>query len=180
MQLTPVYTGGNRHLTTSHPVRDSISLFCRHIERVPVHVGCQVGADQYIVDSMCVYYPALLHVFAIEENANLSRLDYLHNKITVCHTPGAPIKAQFINRSIQAFTGCSQAIFFQPGKGSLAVAREFIKRMKNPVFAIATEEPPTIPSQAGTWSPVRNSWYEQFNTAQVCAYVWQPTQKTLF
>jgi len=182
MQLSPLYLGGSRNLTNSHPTRESIALLARKLSYspVPVHVGCQVGADQQIIESFSVWCPSSLFVFAIKQNATATRLNYLHNPVTVCNIPSAPMRAQLINRSITAFTGCHAAVFFQPGSGSLAVAREFIKRTNNPVFVLATEEPQPIPGTAGKWQYLRNSWYQQFTSLVVFGWAWSPAQVELF
>ena len=182
MNLSPVYLGGSRNLTNSHPTREAISLLARKLSYnpVPVHVGCQTGADQAVIESFSVWCPSSLFVFAIEQNARSSRLQYLHNPVTVCIRPGLPMKAQLLNRSITAFTGCQAAVFFQPGLGSLAVAREFIKRTYNPVFVLATEEPQPIPGTAGKWQYLHNSWYQQFTSEVVFGWVWSTAQVELF
>jgi hypothetical protein len=62
----------------------------------------------------------------------------------------APFHARFLLRSIAAFQGCAAAVFFSPGAGSLAVARECV-RSGLPVFAFSPAMPAAVPSVSGSW-----------------------------
>jgi hypothetical protein len=74
-------------------------------------------------------------------------------------------------RSMAAFQGCSCAVFFFPGAGSLAVAREALKSSL-PVFAFGSL-PARVPSSAGQW--VAASFHG------FACWQWQaPTQPALF
>jgi hypothetical protein len=67
------------------------------------------------------------------------------------------MRARYLLRSKAAFAGCSAAVFFAPGAGSLAVAREAVKA-GIPVFAfwVQAYPPAPIPSTPGQW--VRSSF----------------------
>jgi len=84
----------------------------------------------------------------------------------------APIHARYLLRSIRAFQGCAAAVFFSPGAGSLAVARE-ATRAGLPVFAFQSTQPAPVPSCAGHWSP---SSFAGFSCWQWVA----PAQLSLF
>jgi len=122
-----------------------------------VHVGCQFGADQEVALSACFRSFSSLVVFAVSPSlahtpAHVQRVAHAGSQV-ILSAGGtvAPIKARFLLRSIAAFQGCSQAVFFEPGAGSLAVAREAVAQGLQ-VFAFGTQPAP-IPSQAGAWLP---------------------------
>lgn len=186
MQLSAVYFGGSRHLEPTHPVHAVAQAVARSVIRsgVPIHVGCQRGADQAVIWAS-LFAPSYLFVFAVaptlaEAPAVIERAHHAGAAVTLsAGGESAPIKARYLRRSIAAFQGCSQALFFQPGPGSLAVAREAIKAGL-PVFAFSTVEPEPIPHTAGTWQPVDyKSYYAAFCNQSVQAYVWQ-TNPRLF
>jgi len=128
-----------------------------------VHVGCQFGADQQVTQS-CP--PLSLFVFTVAAHlqatpAHVQRVARAGASV-VCGAGGvsAPVPARYLLRSIAAFRGCSQAVFFAPGTGSLAVARQCV-RAGLPVFAFnislacgaspMSAPPPRVPSVSGQW-----------------------------
>lgn len=187
MQLTPVYLGGSRNLEPNHPAYAIAQAVTRSIIRsgVPIHVGCQRGADQAVIWS-AMFAPSFLFVFAVaptlaEAPAVIERAHHAGAAVTLAAggSEQVSIKARYLRRSLAGLQGCSQAVFFQPGPGSLAVAREAVKR-NIPVFAFSTVEPEPIPNTTGTWQLVDyKSYYSAFNTQAVQAYVWQ-TNPRLF
>ena len=145
-----VYFGGSRSLPSSPIVAAVVAAVVAAGQSV--HVGCQRGADQAVVQS-CV--PSSLVVFAV---APLLSSCAWHVRVACglgarvvvgAGGSGASIPARYLLRSIAAFQGCNQAIFFSPGSGSLAVARECM-RSGLPVFALG-EQPAPIPSVSGQW-----------------------------
>ena len=190
--ITPVYVGGSRDLEPNHPTYAVLRSVVRGIlsSGVGLHVGCQSGADQAAIFQALLFPPSFLVVFAVAHTiattpATVERA--FHHGASVTLSAGNPeqkvisFKARFLLRSKAAFKGCSQAIFFQPGAGSLAVARECIKAHM-PVFCFSMGEPAPIPSTAGNWQPVHmHSYYSAFQTQHVQAYIWQmPKQEPLF
>lgn len=110
-----------------------------------VHVGCQFGADRAVVYS-CP--PASLHVFAV-----LSSAMWVPSGAKITRQAGGtstPLKARYLLRSIAAFQGCSVAVFFSPGAGSLAVARECVRSGLS-VFAFQPTPPAAVPGVSGSW-----------------------------
>jgi len=147
-----VYFGGSRSLSGHW-----LPLVSLVVERVvasgkSVHVGCQKGADQQVAQS-CP--PSSLMVFAVSPALSSCAWHIrvacgLGARVVVgAGGQSAPMPARFLLRSIAAFQGCSQAIFFAPGSGSLAVARECV-RQGLPVFAFG-EKPAPVPSVSGQW-----------------------------
>ena len=150
--MSSVYFGGSRSLAPS-------PLLAQVVQAVQaaghyIHVGCQFGADQQVIQSAGL---SSLVIFAVSPFLS-SCAEHIR---TACHLgarvvvgaggSSAPIKARFLLRSIAAFQGCSQAVFFSPGPGSLAVAREAVKSGL-PVFVIGWQSiPQPIPSSLGYW-----------------------------
>jgi len=152
MSKTSVYFGGSRSLTGHWS-----PLIALAVERViasgqAVHVGCQFGADQAVIQC-CP--PSSLFVFAVAPSLAKCNAHVSHawlcgaNLTTSAGGYTASIKARYLLRSIAAFRGCSSAVFFAPGSGSLAVARECV-RSGLPVFAFGTQ-PARVPSISGQW-----------------------------
>lgn len=181
--MSSVYFGGSRNLPPSPIVAQVIGAVVAQGSRV--HVGCQFGADQAVIQSITTPRPARyvssLFVFAVAPS--LASLSPLQRHISLAHCLGATVNfgaggqashipARYLLRSIAAFQGCSAAVFFAPGAGSLAVAREAI-RAGLPVFAFQQKPPARVPSTAGSWVP---SSFAGFPCWQ-----WQaPTQPALF
>lgn len=148
-----VYFGGSRS------VFGQSSQVCRVVHHAlraghSVHVGCQRGADQAVIHSMLAF-PSSLVVFAVSPalgSAPVHVQQAARARARVVLGAGgssAPIPARYLLRSIAAFQGCESAVFFSPGAGSLAVARECISQGL-PVFAFG-ECPAPVPSCAGQW-----------------------------
>lgn len=146
-----VYFGGSRNSinigTAISPILSAVIASGQNI-----HVGCQFGADQMVI----FYAPAKsLSVFAVAPLLSLApaHVQQAASKgASVTLSAGgtcAYIPARYLLRSIAAFQGCSQAIFFSPGAGSLAVARECV-RSGLPVFAFGAL-PARVPSVSGQW-----------------------------
>lgn len=182
-----VYFGGSRHPQNINP--STIAAVVSTVIKAgqAVHVGCQFGADQAVIKSAGVYQAGttapILSVFAVA-----STLHTAPHSIQWAASTGAsvtlsaggitaPDHVRYLLRSIRAFQGCSQAVFFSPGAGSLAVARECVKA-SIPVFAFSSGEPARIPSTAGSWSLVSmHSYYAPFSNATAQAYTWQAVQQ---
>lgn len=149
-----VYFGGTRHLpltTGNVESLESIVMHCVNNGAV-IHTGCQFGADQGVV---MVTPPLSLVVFAVESQqaapAHVTHAESLG--ATVRYEAGgtqAPIKARYLLRSRAAFQGCDTAVFFTPGAGSLAVARDAIKAGL-PVYVFSATQPANPPKTRGEW-----------------------------
>ena len=168
-----VYFGGSRHWSLS---LGSIPQVVQAVNASgqSVHVGCQLGADAHVVQ--CAL-PSSLVVFAVAPLWSLAPAHvvkaFSFGARVVLGAGGsvAPMPARYLLRSIAAFQGCESAVFFSPGAGSLAVARECIKSGL-PVFAFG-EQPARVPSVAGQWV---DAWFLGFNCWQWSA----PKQESLF
>jgi len=152
--MSSVYFGGSR----SHSSFPHLPAVVRAVfsSGQSVHVGCQRGADALIVWQACSRgFPSSLVVFAVAPTPATSprRVQFAaYAGVRVVYAAGgqsAPMPARYLLRSIAAFQGCSQAVFFSPGPGSLAVAREAVKA-SIPVFAFGNYPAP-IPSSVGFW-----------------------------
>ena len=171
-----IYFGGSRNLSGHW-----LPLVALVVERVvasgqSVHVGCQQGADQSVVSYFGMFAPSSLWVFAVAPNLATAprHLQQVYKSSRIVYSAGglsAPMPARFLLRSIAAFQGCNQAVFFAPGSGSLAVARECV-RSGLPVFAFGSV-PASIPSVSGQWVA---SSFMGFTCWQWSA----PTQPVLF
>jgi hypothetical protein len=168
-----VYFGGSRSLPAGSPVSVVLKQVVSAVvaSSQVVHVGCQQGADQQVV-SAC---PASsLVVFAVSGawGAPLHVHAAAVAGAKVIYSAGgsvAPMPARFLLRSLAAALGCSAAVFFSPGSGSLAVASRLVGQM--PVFAFGSC-PAGIPRQAGTWV---SSSFMGFSCWQ-----WQVAQSSMF
>ena len=154
MKSNAVYFGGSRHPHNTNPAQIAAVVAAVVASGSRVHVGCQFGADAQVIT-------AYLHTTAPCSNLNLFAVSHIAPQWF--HTPAilgasvtlsaggttAPIHARYLLRSIAAFQGCSQAVFFAPGAGSLAVARECV-RSGLPVFAFGAQ-PARVSSVSGQW-----------------------------
>lgn len=179
-----VYFGGSRHLRPgAHIVRDVVQAVIR--SGCAVQVGCQVGADAQVISAALGQNAAhRLSVFSVCHDLNRApshvQSAAWRGAQVVLGAGGPetiPAPARLLRRSIAAFQGCGQAVFFFPGPGSLAVARECIKSGL-PVFAFSEALPAAVPEIPGTWQPVESSSY--YAVFSVQCWAWQPAQKSLF
>jgi len=153
-----IYFGGSRSLPSSPIVGQVVQAV--QAAGQSVHVGCQFGADQQVISHIASFLsPSSLIVFAVAPTPATSphHVQFAaYAGARVVFSAGgqsAPMPARYLLRSIAAFQGCSQAVFFSPGPGSLAVAREAVKA-GIPVFAFGTPRsgsPAPVPSSVGFW-----------------------------
>lgn len=174
-----VYFGGSRSLPLSSSAVSFVGSVVQAVinQNQAVHVGCQFGADQAVV---MVAPPSSLVVFAVAPQiAAPNHVINAHTLGAVVHYSAggqsAPMPARFLLRSIAAFQGCESAVFFNPGPGSLAVAREFAKT-KGRIFAFSEQAPAPIASSRGMWC---QSFFLGFQCWQ-WGYLPEATQPHLF
>lgn len=172
----PVYFGGSRHFPLSQGNWRLVAAILKAAGFPPVHVGCQVGLDNLVIHVSACMPVKSLHIFCVASNwqeapAHVRQLGQSMPSAQITLSAGgqsAPIKARYLLRSKAAFQGCCAAVFFSPGPGSLAVAREAIAAGL-PVYAFVQEQPAAVPATAGSW--VRSSFHGftcwQFQPAQV-------------
>jgi len=179
--MSKIYFGGSRHFT---PTDQSVSVVRAVVlSGAIIHVGCQKGADQSVLSYVGFFAPSQLQAFAVAPNRAAAPLHVQQApQKQITYSAGgntAPMPARFLLRSIAAFQGCAAAVFFQPGHGSLAVAREAI-RAGLPVYAINPTAarypvaPLAIPSTSGSW--VRSLFLGRF----LCWRWSAPAQLSLF
>jgi hypothetical protein len=129
-----IYFGGSRSLACQGQNSILHQVVSAVIESGSVvHVGCQLGADKEVALSVLYRSFLSLVVFAVsptikQSPAHVQRCARGGAQIVLAAGgTSAPIPARYLLRSIAAFQGCSHAVFFEPGRGSLAVARECAK-----------------------------------------------------
>lgn len=181
---TAIYFGGTRgYFSCSLPlggvVREVIG------SGYAIHVGCQSGVDQATV-SYSLLRPSSLFVFAVAPTpaqAPLLVVRALHAGASVTFAAGgtvAPLKARYLLRSKAALAGCEQAVFFKPGPGSLAVARECVKA-SIPVTVFSTGKPARIPEAAGYWQFIQSeNYFYYLRGRSPFVWQWRPRQEPLF
>lgn len=155
--MSNIYFGGSRHPQNINHSQIAAVVAAVVASGQAVHVGCQAGADQAVIQTAInTFYPSLLSVFLVAAHHSQAPSHTMHaaaKGARVTFAAGgttAPMKARFLLRSIAAFQGCSTAVFFQPGAGSLAVARECVRSGLS-VFAFSQTIPAPIPSTFGNW-----------------------------
>lgn len=152
--MSSIYIGGSRHQNITQ--ENHLSVLRAIIESgESVHVGCQSGVDQSVVSYFGLFAPSSLVVFAVAPNSAKAprHIQQVPRAVRVVYSAGgtsAPIKARYLLRSITAFQGCESAVFFNPGPGSLAVAREAVRAGLR-VFAFSDQAPAPVPSCHGLW-----------------------------
>jgi hypothetical protein len=151
--MSSVYFGGSRHWSPSLGIIPQV-LQSILSSGQSVQVGCQFGADAHVIYS-AISQPSSLVVFAVasllaSSPASVQAAASAGARVVLnAGGSSAPMPARYLLRSIAAFQGCSQAVFFSPGAGSLAVARECVKAGL-PVFTFGSY-PAQIPSSVGFW-----------------------------
>ena len=156
-----------------------------------VSVGCSAGADQAVLQA-AVFAPSFLVVWAAFASSGAGAWSgSAVGAVSRAASAGAsvrwlaggplslPLRARLLRRSQAALAGACQAVFFQPGPGSLAVAGLAVLA-GIPVFAFAPSAPAAPRGCAGAWSPVgASSWFAVFGSP---CWVWVPSavQVSLF
>ncbi len=176
-----VYFGGSRSLTHSAQVAQVVGAVVASGQSV--HVGCSVGADALVISS-AIRSPSFLHVFSAfapsgAGSCSLSAVQLVRQAAAagalVSWLAGGPLylplAARLIRRSIAGLRGCSAAVFFRPGPGSLAVAARALAASL-PVFAFSISAPAPVPGCAGQW--VASSFMG------FACWSWRPAQLSLF
>jgi hypothetical protein len=156
MSQSSVYFGGSRNLHQTPAQLPSV-LNTLINSGQSVNVGCQSGVDKSVITCMR-NFPSRLSVFVVAAHHSQAPAHVIAAGATGARVifgaggTSAPVPARYLLRSIAAFQGCQSAVFFSPGAGSLAVARECVKAGL-PVYAFQQEPPARIPSTVGTWLP---------------------------
>ena len=190
--MSSVYFGGSRSLSPSPLLAQVVGAVLA--SGAPVHVGCSAGADAQVIACALrsssfqqvrvfaafgapVPSPALVGLL-FPGSCSVSAVRVVHAWAqaggSVSWLAGgslaAPMAARLIRRSLAALGGCSAAVFFAPGSGSLAVASHALKA-GIPVFAFGPM-PAAIPGAAGCW--VSSSFFG------FSCWQWSAAQMSLF
>ncbi len=186
----PIYFGGSRNL----PPLSFAPFFGVIVRRVlrsgqAVHVGCSAGADQLVISCIRSSSFPQVRVFSAfsPSGAGSCSVSAVSAVQAFAQAGGSvswlaggslavPLAGRLIQRSIAGLRGCSAAVFFSPGAGSLAVATHAVAA-SIPVFAFtlgyhAAEPPAQIPACAGQW--VVSSF------AGFACWQWSPAQLSFF
>ncbi|MFZ6029854.1 MAG: hypothetical protein ACOYYS_19240 [Chloroflexota bacterium] len=174
--MSVVLFGGSRSLTPSPIVAQVVGAHLAAGGQVVT--GCAIGADAQVIQCcpsarvFAAFGPggagAWLGSAVAQVAAHPGRVTWwAGGPVSV------PLRARLIKRSIAALAGCSAAVFFEPGPGSLAVAAQAVKRGL-PVFAFQGSTPAPVHGAAGCWQPGRFAGF--------ACWQWQPAgvQPALF
>lgn len=179
--MSSVYFGGSRHLIQGQcPQLASLVPAVQAAGQV-VHVGCCIGADQQVIQAG-LSVPSFLVVFAAFGPSGAGGCSLsAFGASRAAERAGAqvnffaggsleiPLEGRLIRRSQAALSGCSAAVFFHPGGGSMAVAR-FAVLACIPLFVVGPR-PLSFPA-AGCWQPAQFSGVQcwQFQSAQAALF----------
>lgn len=177
--MSSIYFGGSRSLSAPSPIIAQAVLSVI-MSGSKIHVGCCVGADALVIASALLMRPPSLVVFAISSQSGQGGCSLSSGLPSVVPSQGGrvawlaggalsvPLAGRLIQRSRAALAGCSAAVFFEPGPGSLAVAAHAVSQM--PVFAFG-DKPASIPGCAGQWVAAEFSGF--------ACWSWQSAQLSL-
>lgn len=154
-----IYIGGSRKLKQSAALKQVVKSILAGGNQITV--GCATGADQQVIEA-CQSSISQCHVHAaFSENGNGSHSGSAVATVQAfCRAGGrvswlaggslaVPLVARLMSRSLAGLRSANRAIFFEPGAGSLKVARAALK-MSLPVTIIcsAMSTPPILPAAA--------------------------------
>jgi len=134
----PVYVGGSRSVNYGEQCAIQAAMFSARVVRrlgLPIHVGCCTGIDLH---AQGLAPAKAFHIFAqfarwgqgsFASSAVRHTINQEHFGAKVSYQAGGavatvPIRARLIKRSLAALAGCSVAVFFKPGNGSISVAKQ--------------------------------------------------------
>jgi len=159
-----VYFGGSRHPLSNAHAQAQLHAVVRAViaSGSSVHVGCCMGVDRAVIKAASPSWFSHLRVFAqfcqsgagFLQGVSNPSVHLLPSSIVSFLAGGSlqvPASGRLINRSVAALQGCSAAVFFAPGSGSLAVAAHAVAA-GIPVFAFSSYPPALINGQ-GSWLP---------------------------
>jgi len=173
--MSSVFFGGSRSLGSSPVVSRVVAAVLT--SGASVSVGCCAGADALVVSSLLrssSFSQARVFAAFASSGAGACSLSSVASVQAFASAGGSvswlaggplsvPLAARLLRRSLAALAGCSAAVFFAPGSGSLAVAGAAVQAGV-PVFVLASSVaglpvfsfPPTLPRGCpGSWVPSR-------------------------
>lgn len=177
-----IYFGGSRSLSPSPVLSQVVGAVLA--SGASVRVGCSAGADQQVI-SCAIRSRSFSQVSVFAAFGAGGQGSWSGSAVKVvqgfCHGGGSvswlaggplsvPLSARLILRSVAGLRGCSAAVFFSPGAGSLAVAAHAVAA-GIPVYAFGSM--PAAPRGcAGAWVA---SQFFGFS-----CWLWQSAQPALF
>ena len=165
-----IHFGGSRALTQKHFSQVSQVVNATLATSAGIHVGCAVGADQFIIQAASAC-PGQLHIFAqfsqigsgsFAGSALASVFTAHQSGIPVSYLAGGPLsiplRARLLRRSIAALRGCALSVFFlsnPASAGSLNTAAQ-AATMGMPVYVFPLGfpgNPQALRHLPGAWQP---------------------------
>lgn len=182
VKVMSVYFGGSRSLTSSPIIGQVVSAVLG--QGLGVHVGCSAGADALVIQSVRSSLFSQVRVFSAFSASGAGAWSGSAVQVvqafaraggSVSWLAGGslavPLAGRLISRSVAGLRGCSSAVFFSPGSGSLAVAGHAVKA-GIPVFAFG-------PVPSGVPAGCAGSWVASSFHGFAC-WAWQSAQLSLF
>lgn len=162
--MSKIYFGGSRSLNPQQIPLVSAVVSAVLASGSGVAVGCASGADQAVISSIRPSsFPqvSVYAAFAASGAGSVSAVSAVSAVQSFAAAGGSvvwlaggalsvPVRARLWLRSMAALSGCSSAVFFTPGAGSLAVAGAAVSRGAL-VFAFAASAPGSPRGCAGAW-----------------------------
>jgi hypothetical protein len=131
-----------------------------------VSTGCATGADAQVV-ATCLAAGAATRLSVCAAFGPGGRGSWFRSSVSGVQAAAAagarvswlaggslslPLAVRLFRRSWAALVGCSAAVFFEPGPGSLSVAAAAVGRGL-PVFVFSTATPGCLRGCCGSWAP---------------------------
>jgi hypothetical protein len=180
--MQSVYFGGSRSLSSSPILGQVVSAVLASGSLV--HVGCAIGADALVIQSVRPSLFSQVRAFTAFSSSGAGA--WSGSAVSVVQafasaggsvswlaggSLAVPLVARLMARSVAGLAGCSFAVFFQPGVGSLKVAGVAVSR-GIPVFAFGSCPSASPRGCAGSWVA---SSFMGFSCWQ-----WQSAQQKMF
>lgn len=156
-----VYFGGSRYLKSSPIIGQVVSAVLAQGQGV--QVGCSAGADALVIQSVRSSLFSQVRVFTSFASSGAGA--WSGSAVSVVRafasaggsvswlaggSLAVPLAGRLIKRSIAGLQGCSSAVFFSPGSGSLAVAGHAV-RLGIPCVAFGACPSAGPAGCAGSW-----------------------------
>ena len=181
--MSKIYFGGYRSLKSSPIIGQVVSAVLAQGQGV--QVGCSAGADALVIQS-CIRSSSFSQVRVFSAFGQSGAGAWSGSAVAVVNqfaslggqvswlaggSLAVPLAGRLIQRSIAGLQGCSSAVFFSPGAGSLAVAGHAV-RLGIPCFAFGS-------CPAGVPAHCAGSWVASSFMGFAC-WAWSPAQLSLF
>jgi hypothetical protein len=133
-----ILVGGSRSLVSGSAAWVACQSFVQGALQ-SIHVGCSAGADQAAIIALtggsvrgrvfACFSPSGAGAWRSSAVSAVQRFAQLGGRVQwlAGGSLAVPLAARLIQRSVAALQGCSAAVFFAPGVGSLKVARHALR-----------------------------------------------------